>query len=139
MNELIQKIKESACPKIDWEARYYAELNNGEKERWMDEWFDKFAQLLIRECVGVMYDNAIERKVPPDINQTPTYYAIAVLEHFGARRMKVYLGIEVFYNGCDQRETVSKVFDDEAKALVWRDDFKNTVEQWREYREVDVE
>lgn len=44
---------------------------------------EKFAQLIVRECVKVMYDNAIERKVPPDINQTPTHYAIAVLEHFG--------------------------------------------------------
>jgi hypothetical protein len=43
----------------------------------------KFAELIVRECVKVMYDNAIERKVPPDINQTPTQYAIAVLEHFG--------------------------------------------------------
>jgi hypothetical protein len=86
MNELIQKIKESACPKIDWEARHYVELNNGEKERWQNEWFDNFAKLLIRECVEVMYDNAIERKVPPDINQTPTHYAIAVLEHFGVEK-----------------------------------------------------
>lgn len=44
---------------------------------------EKFAELIIRECVKVMYDNAIERKVPPDINQTPTHYAIAVLDHFG--------------------------------------------------------
>ena len=44
---------------------------------------EKFARLIVRECVKVMYDNAIERKVPPDINQTPTHYAIAVLEHFG--------------------------------------------------------
>ena len=44
---------------------------------------EKFAELIVRECVKVMYDNAIERKVPPDINQTPTHYAIAVLEHFG--------------------------------------------------------
>lgn len=42
----------------------------------------KFGELIIRECVKVMYDNAIERRVPPDINQTPTHYAIAVLEHF---------------------------------------------------------
>ena len=42
-----------------------------------------FAELIVRECVKVMYDNAIERKVPPNINQTPTHYAIAVLEHFG--------------------------------------------------------
>jgi hypothetical protein len=44
---------------------------------------ERFAELIVRECVKVMYDNAIERKVPPDINQTPTHYAIAVLEHFG--------------------------------------------------------
>ena len=46
------------------------------------EVLEKFAELIVRECVKVMYDNAIERKVPPDINQTPTHYAIAVLEHF---------------------------------------------------------
>ena len=44
---------------------------------------EKFADLIVRECVTVMYDDAIERKVPPDINQTPTHYAVAVLEHFG--------------------------------------------------------
>jgi hypothetical protein len=44
---------------------------------------EKFAELIVRECVTVMYDDAIERKVPPDINQTPTHYAVAVLEHFG--------------------------------------------------------
>jgi hypothetical protein len=43
----------------------------------------KFAELIVRECVTVMYDDAIKRKVPPDINQTPTHYAVAVLEHFG--------------------------------------------------------
>ena len=43
----------------------------------------KFAELIVRECVTVMYDSAIKRKVPPDLNQTPTYYALAVLEHFG--------------------------------------------------------
>ena len=53
--------------------------------------------------------------------------------------MKVYLGIEVFYNGCDQFETVAKVFDDEIKAIVWKDEFKNTVQEWREYKEVNVE
>ena len=44
---------------------------------------EKFADLIVRECVTVMYDDAIERKVPPDINQTPTHYAVAVLKHFG--------------------------------------------------------
>jgi hypothetical protein len=45
----------------------------------------KFAELIVQECVTVMYDDAIERKVPPDINQTPTHYAVAVLEHFGVK------------------------------------------------------
>ena len=44
---------------------------------------EKFAELIVRECVTVMYDDAIERKVPPDINQTPTHYVVAVLKHFG--------------------------------------------------------
>lgn len=50
---------------------------------WIEQYNQRFAELIVRECVKVMYDNAIERKVPPDINQTPTHYAIAVLEHFG--------------------------------------------------------
>lgn len=50
---------------------------------WTQEDKEEFAVLIVRECVKVMYDNAIERKVPPDINQTPTHYAIAVLKHFG--------------------------------------------------------
>ena len=45
----------------------------------------KFAELIVRECVKVMYDDAIERKVPPDINQTPTHYVVAVLKHFGVK------------------------------------------------------
>jgi hypothetical protein len=44
---------------------------------------EKFTELIVRECVTVMYDDAIERKVPPDINQTPTHYAVALLKHFG--------------------------------------------------------
>ena len=55
----------------------------GEYNELWDDRIDRFAELIVRECVKVMYDNAIERKVPPDINQTPTRYAIAVLEHFG--------------------------------------------------------
>jgi hypothetical protein len=49
----------------------------------LDERNQKFAELIVRECVRVMYDNAIERKVPPDIDKTPLQYAIAIKEHFG--------------------------------------------------------
>lgn len=32
-----------------------------------------------------------------------------------------------------------KVFDDEVKALVWKEDFKSTEFEWRSYEEFDVE
>jgi len=67
MNERIQQLKESTRPEIDWEARHYVELNNGEKERWQNEWFDKFAELIVRECA---------RKVTHNEAQN-------IFEHFG--------------------------------------------------------
>ena len=58
MNERIQQLKESTRPEIDWEARHYVELNNGEKEKWMDEWFEKFAELLVLECADICLEMA---------------------------------------------------------------------------------
>jgi hypothetical protein len=56
------------------------------KERYKWEYtVEKFAELIVRECVKVMYDNAIERKVGLEIDKRPTYYAAAILEHFGAK------------------------------------------------------
>lgn len=73
MNERIRELAEQAMVETQHEfgGKYLAFSK------------EKFAELIVRECVKVMYDNAIERRVPPDINQTPTQYAIAVLEHFG--------------------------------------------------------
>ena len=59
MNERIEKLKESACPKIDWAARYHVELNNGEKEKWMNEWFEKFAELIVKECALLCSDPVV--------------------------------------------------------------------------------
>jgi hypothetical protein len=76
MNERIQEL---------WK-RAGGHYNRGNQHTWPEYTIDdpkKFAELIVRECVTVMYDDAIERKVPPDINQTPTHYAVAVLEHFG--------------------------------------------------------
>jgi hypothetical protein len=73
MNDQIKQLAEQAG--AGWDDKYHWYVGN--------EQMKKFAQLIVRECVKIMYDNAIERKVPPDINQTPTHYAIAVLEHFG--------------------------------------------------------
>ncbi len=75
MNKRIKELAEQAQDWADAHAPYASEEH---------EYFvEKFAQLIVRECVKIMYDNAIDRKVPPDINQTPTHYTIAVLEHFG--------------------------------------------------------
>jgi hypothetical protein len=53
--------------------------------------------------------------------------------------MKVYLGYECYYNYCDVFESVVKVFDDEVKALVWKEEFTATETDWRIYREIEVE
>lgn len=55
---------------VDWSSNY-------------DDVLDRYTELIVRECVKVMYDNAIERKVGLDIDKRPTYYAAAILEHFG--------------------------------------------------------
>jgi hypothetical protein len=78
MNERIQELSE--------QAEKYADDNFRGEPTWSEAFESKFAELIVRECVKVMYDNAIERRVPPDINQTPTHYAIAVLEHFGVNQ-----------------------------------------------------
>lgn len=53
--------------------------------------------------------------------------------------MKVYLGYECHYNGCDIFESVAKVFDDESKALMWAEEFEYTEWEWRKYKEFEVE
>jgi hypothetical protein len=53
--------------------------------------------------------------------------------------MKVYYGYECYYDYCDVWETVNKVFDDEAKALIWKEEFQSTETEWRYYRGVEVE
>jgi hypothetical protein len=75
MNERIKEIKESSRPEIDWEARHYAELNNGEKEKWMDEWFGKFAELIVRECAEVVSNQYSE--------DWGKWSNRMILEHFG--------------------------------------------------------
>lgn len=83
MNDRIQELAEQAGLKYyNWSTNE-SNINDGNFKYPRLEDYNKFAELIVRECVKVMYDNAIERKVPPDINQTPTHYAIAVLEHFG--------------------------------------------------------
>lgn len=53
--------------------------------------------------------------------------------------MKVYLCYECHYDYCDVFRTLSKVVDDEAKALVWKEDFIGNDNEWREYEEKELE
>ena len=75
MNERIKELADK--------AKEYAEWSTPQGLEWFDNFKEQFAELIVRECIKVMYDNAIERKVPPDIEKTPTHYAVAILEHFG--------------------------------------------------------
>jgi hypothetical protein len=75
MNERIQELLIEAHKQTD------GGIYNGH----LSIWTEKFAELIVRECVKVMYDNAIERKVGLEIDKRPTYYAAAILEHFGAK------------------------------------------------------
>ena len=50
MNERIKQLVKQSQPKIDWEARHYGELNNGEKLDYQNQWFEKFAELIVEEC-----------------------------------------------------------------------------------------
>ncbi len=53
--------------------------------------------------------------------------------------MKVWIGYQCYYNYCDEFKTAVKVFDDEVKALVWKDEFDATDTDYRSYEEMDLE
>jgi hypothetical protein len=53
--------------------------------------------------------------------------------------MKVYIGYECNYDYCDVWRSAVKVFDDEVKALIWKEDFKDTATEWRSFEEFEVE
>jgi len=74
MNERIKTLAELAKTKVPPGLF----VNN-----WIDRYNEEFAKLIIHEAVSVMYTNAIDRQVPPDIEKTPIHYAVAILKHFG--------------------------------------------------------
>ena len=53
--------------------------------------------------------------------------------------MKVWIGYEVYYDYCNEWRDAVKVFDDEVKALVWKEECKATKTEWRAYKEFEVE
>lgn len=73
MNERIKELMEQSMPVIDWKARNGVELNNGERLEYMTEWFDKFAELIIKDCA-----NYITEYYPHS-----RYEAFYMKKHFG--------------------------------------------------------
>ena len=53
--------------------------------------------------------------------------------------MQVWIGYECYYNYCDEFRSVAKVFDDEVKALLWKEEVQPTETEYRQYEEVKVE
>ena len=59
MNERINDLMNQAMPIIDWKARHGVELNNGERMKWYAEWFENFAELIVRECIKESMDEIV--------------------------------------------------------------------------------
>lgn len=53
--------------------------------------------------------------------------------------MKVWIGYHFYFNSCEYLETAVKVFDDEVKALIWKEDFEETEWDSRGYRAFELE
>ena len=53
--------------------------------------------------------------------------------------MQVWIGYECYYDYCDVWHTVVKVFDDEVKALIWKEEVAATYTEYRQYEQFKVE
>lgn len=53
--------------------------------------------------------------------------------------MKVWIGYDVYYDYCNEWRSAVKVFDDEVKALIWKEEGPSTEIEWRTFEEFEVE
>jgi hypothetical protein len=60
MKPRIANLMNEAMPFIDWKARNGVELNNGERNKWYADWFEKFADLIINECHEVIVVGGVD-------------------------------------------------------------------------------
>ena len=51
----------------------------------------------------------------------------------------VFICYNCWYDYCDVFKDVEKVFDDEVKALVWKEEVKPTEMHWRDYESKELE
>jgi len=83
MNERIKQLVKQSQPKIDWEARHYGELNNGEKLDYQNQWFEKFAELIVKECAESLWTEEC-------------YTSDLALKEFekNSKKIKLHFGVE---------------------------------------------
>jgi hypothetical protein len=53
--------------------------------------------------------------------------------------MKVWIGYQCYYDYCNEWRDAVKVFDDEVKALIWKEEVADTQTEYRNYTEFTVE
>ncbi len=90
MNERIKVLMEQSMPAIDWNARHGVELDNGERLKHMTDWFDKFAELVINDCIDKIetYRIPVGNSPAGEMACEWTYEALKeirdeIKEHFG--------------------------------------------------------
>ncbi len=90
MNERIKELMEQSMPAIDWNARHGVELDNGERLKHMTDWFDKFAELVINDCIDKIetYRIPVGNSPAGEMACEWTYEALKeirdeIKEHFG--------------------------------------------------------
>jgi hypothetical protein len=93
MNERIKELMEQSMPVIDWKARYGVELNNGERLKHMTDWFEKFAELVINDCIDKIetYRIPVGNSPAGEMACEWTYEALKeirdeIKEHFGVEK-----------------------------------------------------
>lgn len=93
MNERIKELMEQSMPAIDWNARHGVELDNGERLKHMTDWFDKFAELVINDCIDKIetYRIPVGNSPAGEMACEWTYEALKeirdeIKEHFGVEK-----------------------------------------------------
>ena len=61
------------------------------------------------------------------------------MSNWTSTKAQVWIGYQCDCVGCDVFRSAVKVFDDEVKALTWKEEFVDTETDWRDIVEFEVE
>lgn len=95
MNERINDLMNEAMPTIDWTARHGVELDNGERMKWYADWFDRFAELIVQECIDTILDSSVEYATRPQIaNEIKQHFGVGMSTEDKKALIKDLLGVK---------------------------------------------